>query len=253
MGVTFLTGASSGIGRSLARRLAADGDALAVVARRAELLESLVGEIEAAGGRALAIPCDVTDLPAVVHAVGRAEAILGPIDCLIANAGGGEPTAVEPFEADHIERVMALNVGGTANCIEAVLPGMLARGRGHIVATSSLAAYRGLPGAAGYSAAKAALGNLLESLMIDLRPRGIDVTLILPGFVRTKPRKPGNRRKPFQLELEDATRRMHRAIRRRRARYAFPASLAFVVRMARLIPTSLYTRLLVGRGPEAKA
>jgi short-subunit dehydrogenase len=253
--VTFLTGASSGIGRSLARRLAADGDVLALVARRRDLLESLAREIEAAGGRALAIPCDVTDRSAVQEAVRRAEAGLGPIECLVANAGGGEPTPVDPFEAAHVERVLALNVGGTANCIEAVLPGMLARGSGHIVATSSLAAYRGLPAAAAYSAAKAALTNLLESLMIDLRPKGIDVTLILPGFVRTKPRGSGAKRrrpKPFQMDLEDATRRMHRAIRARRSRYAFPLPMVLAVRLARLIPTPLYARLLAGKGPRPK-
>lgn len=255
MGVTFLTGASSGIGRSLARRLAADGDPIAVVARRAELLDDLVEEIEREGGRALAIPCDVTDGAAVAAAVRRAEKTLGPIERLVANAGGGEPTFVDGFEAAHIERVLALNVGGTAHCIEAVLPGMLARGAGHIVVTSSLAAYRGLPGAAAYSAAKAALTNMLESLLIDLRPRGIDVTVIFPGFVRTKPRKPtakGKRRRPFQLDLEEATRRMHRAIRARRGRYAFPASLALAFRIASLLPVSIYARLLHGRGPAPK-
>jgi short-subunit dehydrogenase len=149
--------------------------------------------------------------------------------------------------------VLALNLGGTANCIEAVLPGMLARGSGHIVATSSLAGYRGLPAAAAYSAAKAALTNMLESLMIDLRPKGIDVTLILPGFVRTKPRKPGKRRKPFQMDLEEATRRMHRAIRARRSRYAFPLAMVLAVRLARLIPTPIYARLLFGRGPKTRA
>jgi NAD(P)-dependent dehydrogenase (short-subunit alcohol dehydrogenase family) len=252
MGVTFLTGASSGIGRSLARRLAADGDAVAVVARRAELLESLVREIEAAGGRALAIPCDVTDAEAVKEAVGRTERLLGPIDRLVANAGGGAPTPVEGFRAEHVERVMALNLGGTLYCLEAVLPGMLARGSGHVVATSSLAALRGLPGAGAYCAAKAALNNLLESLSIDLEPRGVDVTLILPGFVRVKPGK-AKRPKPFQLDLEDATRRMHRAIRRRRRRYAFPAPLVGVLGLARLLPAALWARLLRGRGPKPKS
>jgi short-subunit dehydrogenase len=254
MGVTFLTGASSGIGRSLARRIAADGDAVVAVARRAELLDSLVAEIRQAGGRALAIACDVTDRPRVIEAVRRAESELGPIHRLVANAGGGEPTFVDDFEAAQVERVLALNVGGTANCIEAVLPGMLQRRSGHIVVTSSLAAYRGLPGAAAYSAAKAALTNLLESLVIDLRPRGIDVTLLFPGFVRTKPRKAGaEKRKPFQLDVEDATRRMHRAIQARRSHYAFPAPMALAARIGRLLPSALYDRLLTGRGPVRKA
>ncbi len=249
MGVTFVTGASSGIGRSLARRLAAGGDVVAVVARRAALLDSLVAEIEGAGHRALAIPCDVTDAAAVGAAVSRAERLLGPVERLVANAGGGDPTRVDGFEAAQVERVLALNVLGTANCIEAVLPGMLARGRGPIVATSSLAAWRGLPGAGAYCAAKAALNNLLESLSIDLEPRGIDVTLILPGFVRVKE---SGRPKPFQLDVEEATRRMHRAILRRRRRYAFPAPLVLALGLARLLPPALFARLLRGRGPQPK-
>ena len=141
MSVTFLTGASSGIGRSLALRLALQGETIAAVARRKLLLDTLVEEIAQAGGRALAVPCDVTDHARVFAAVEETQTVLGPIDRLIANAGGGEPTFVETFDAAHIQRVLALNVEGTANCIEAVLPAMLQRGAGHIVAVSSLAAY----------------------------------------------------------------------------------------------------------------
>lgn len=254
MPVTFLTGASSGIGRSLARRLAADGDPLAVVARRAELLASLVAEIEALGGRALAISCDVMDATAVARAVHQTEAQFGPVERLVANAGGGEPTFVDRFRAAQVMETLELNVGGTAHCIEAVLPGMLERAQGHIVATGSLAACRGLPGAAAYSAAKAALTNMIESLRVDLRDRGVDVTLILPGFVRTKdrPRRPGARPKPFQVELEDATARMHAAIRARQALCAFPAGLALAARVVRLLPVGLADRMLSGRGPTPR-
>jgi len=248
MTVTFLTGASSGIGRSLARRLAAHGDAVAVVARRRELLDSLVGEIEATGGRALSLPCDVTDGTAVASAVRAAEAALGPIERLVANAGGGKPKDAVDFSAAEIDQALTLNVLGTAHCIEAVLPGMLQRRSGHIVATSSLAAYRGLPNAAAYSAAKAALNNMLESLRIDLRPHGIDVSVLCPGFVRVK-QSPGKKRKPLQLEVEDATRLMHGAILRRATHYAFPWPMALAVNLGRLLPAALYDRILAGRGP----
>ena len=251
MGVTFLTGASSGIGRSLARRLAADGDAVVAVARRKPLLDSLVAEIEKRGGRALAIECDVTDRERVHEAVAEAEATLGPIDRLVANAGGGDRTFVDDFSAAHVERVIGLNVIGAAHCIEAVLPGMLARGRGHLVAVSSLAAYRGLPTAGAYSAAKAALSNLMESLRVDLRPRGVDVTLLLPGFVRLEAAKGRKKSKPLQMDLEDATARMHAAIVARRPRYAFPAPLVLALALTRLLPASIIDRLLAGRGKAA--
>jgi NADP-dependent 3-hydroxy acid dehydrogenase YdfG len=240
--VTLLTGASSGIGRSLARRLA--GDPLALIARRKALLDTLAAEIGAAGGRALALPCDVTDRAQVAAAVQAAEAHFGPIERLIANAGGGKSTAIETFRAAEIEQVLALNVLGVANCIEAVLPGMLARGRGHIVVTSSLAAWRGLPGAAGYSAAKAAVTAMMESLRIDLAPHGIDVTVLSPGFVRTRPEK---RRKPFQVDLEAATARMARAIKARRKAYAFPLPLVLGAGFGRLLPAPLYDRVLKRR------
>jgi len=251
MSVSFITGASSGLGRSLARRMALQGEAIAAVARRKPLLDTLVEEIVQAGGQALAVPCDVTDHARVFAAVEETQAALGPIDRLIANAGGGEPTFVETFDAAHIQRVFALNVEGTANCIEALLPGMLQRGSGHIVAVSSLAAYRGLPTAAAYSASKAALSNMIESLRIDLKPHGITVTLICPGFVRTRS-STKKKWKPFQLEVEDATRRMAQAIAVKKPYYAFPFPLVFATALGRMMPASLYDWLLTGRGRRLK-
>jgi len=253
MGVTFITGASSGIGRSLARRLAQHGDAMALVARRTDLLNRLVAEIEQAGGRALALTCDVTDRKAVAAAVAETESTLGPITRLVANAGGGEPTFVDTFDAGEVAAIVDLNLIATANCVEAILPGMLARGGGQLVATGSLAGYRGLPSAAAYSAAKAGLANLMESLRIDLRPKGITVTLLLPGFVRTKPKKGAKTKtKPFQLELEDATERMTRAILAQRPRLAFPWALTLAFAVIRLLPANLYDRLMQGRGRKPK-
>jgi short-subunit dehydrogenase len=253
MGVTFITGASSGIGRSLARRIAADGDAVAVAARRKELLDDLVREIEQQGGRALAVRCDVTDRDAVREGVRLAEEQLGPISTLIANAGG--PVSAEDaehFSAEHVAAVLDLNVIGVANCIEAVLPGMLARGAGHLIVTGSIASYRGLPASGAYSAAKAAVTNLMESLRIDLRGKGIDVSVLVPGFVRTKPSKKKKRNRPLTLELEDATARMHRAIKERKPYYAFPKSLLAIMWLGWALPASVYDRAVAGRGPKVK-
>jgi short-subunit dehydrogenase len=252
MGMTFITGASSGIGRSLAKRIAAGGEAVAVVARRKELLDSLVAEVAETGGKALAIVCDVTDRDAVRDAVRTAEGQLGPMTTLIANAGGQTPFDVSNFRAQDIDDALQLNVVGVANCIEAVLPGMLERRSGHLVVTSSLAGYRGLPGAGGYSAAKAALTNMMESFRIDLRGTGIDVTVIAPGFVRTKPKKKKKKNRPFTLDLETATERMHRAIEARTPYYAFPKTLLLVMWLGWALPAGLYDRVLAGRGPKVK-
>jgi len=253
MGVTLLTGASSGIGRSLARRLAARGEAMALVARRGELLDSLAEEIVAAGGRALALPADVTDRAALARVVRDAEAELGPITRLVANAGGGEASPADDFDAEAFEDIIQLNLVGVANTVAVVLPGMLARGEGHLVATGSLAGCRGLPGAAAYSAAKGGLANLMDSLRIDLAGRGVDVTLLMPGFIRTRPKKSGrNRAKPFRMDLETATARMETAIMARRRRLVFPWPLAALIGATRLLPFGLDERLLAGRGPARR-
>jgi NADP-dependent 3-hydroxy acid dehydrogenase YdfG len=245
-----VTGASSGIGRSLARRMAAAGDAVAVLARRTALLDELAAEIAAAGGRALAIGCDVTDREAVRCAVREVEAKLGPVDRFVGNAGGGEPTFVDTFRADSVKAILDLNVVGVANGIEAVLPGMLARRSGHLVAVGSLAAVRGLPTAAAYSAAKAALHNLMESLRIDLRGRGVDVTLIAPGPVRLK--RKSKKSRIGSIDVEAATARMLRAIEARRTYYAFPWLPVLGTHVARLLPDGVYDRLVAGRGRVPK-
>jgi NADP-dependent 3-hydroxy acid dehydrogenase YdfG len=244
-GLNIVTGASSGIGRSLARRLAADGAPVALLARRRELLETLAEEIDAHGGRAIPLVCDVTDPHAVKAAVRAAEERFGPTARLVANAGGAAGKASSTFDPEHFRDAIELNLMSVAHCVSAVLPGMLERRAGHIAAVSSLAGYRGLPGSAGYSAAKGGLTNFLESLRIDLRGSGVDVTVIAPGFVRTKPGT--KKRKPFVMELEPAAARIHRAIRERKGVYAFPRSLVALIWLGRVLPVPVYDRLLAGR------
>jgi len=236
MNVTFVTGASSGLGRQIAISLAARGDAIVVVARRRELLDALVREIEAAGGRARAITCDVTDREQVSRAVALVESTDGPIERLVSCVGGGKRTMIDGFRAAQVEQMLSLNVMGTANCLEAVLPRMLDRQRGHIVAISSLGAARGLPSAAEFSAAKAALSTLLEGLRVDLKPRGIDVTILSPGFVRSDENR---KRRPMEVPLVVAAARMVKAIERRRKSYSFPQWLAFLLAVLRYLPPTL--------------
>jgi len=238
---TLITGASSGIGNSLARKMAARGDAVIVLARRRPELDRLVAEIGAAGGKAAALACDVTDHDAVIAAANEAVAFFGPIERLIANAGGGKRTPADGFSGRDIEEMFRLNVVGVANCIEAVLPPMLQRGRGHIVVTGSLAGSVGLPRAAGYSASKAALRVLVDSLRSEVASRGIDVTYLAPGFVRTEERQ---KSRPFEMPLERATDIMADAIVRRVAYRAFPKSLAVPLALLQLLPTGARSRLL---------
>jgi NAD(P)-dependent dehydrogenase (short-subunit alcohol dehydrogenase family) len=248
--VTFLTGASSGIGSALAPLLAADGDRVVLTARRLEPLETLVQQIRDNGGEALAIALDVTDRDAVHAAVRQTEEHFGPVDILIANAGIGDPTPGDDFDALRFERIVRTNLLGVSYCIEAVTPSMIERGQGQIVGVASLAGYRGLPGAAAYCASKSGLMAMLQSLRIDLRPYGIAVTTVCPGFVKTPLTDRNRFRMPFLLELDDGARRIRRAIRSRAREVSFPFLLAFFVRLARYLPNGIYDRLLRGRGSD---
>ncbi|HSP07031.1 MAG TPA: SDR family NAD(P)-dependent oxidoreductase [Acidobacteriota bacterium] len=238
--VTFLTGASSGLGWALAQLLAKDGDAVALAARRSTQLEELAGKIRAAGGEALCLPCDVIDRSSVRAAVERCAAELGPVTRLVANAGIGGPTPGSKFDAARFEQILRTNVLGAVYCIEAVLPGMLERKEGHIVGISSLAGFRGVPGVSAYSASKAALTALLESLRIELRPRGIFVTTICPGFVKTELTANRKNKMPFLMELEDAARSIHAGIRRRKRIHAFPWPFSAFVQSGKFLPAAIY-------------
>lgn len=240
-GATLITGASSGIGHALAIELALRGEPVVAVARRKELLDTLILEIVARGGQALAVQCDVTEPDQVRAACAAAERAYGTIDRLIANAGGGERTPADEFRGAAIGAMMDLNVTGAAHCIAAVLPTMLARRRGHIVLMSSLAGQHGLPGAAGYSAAKAALTALGEGLRTELGSRGVDVTILKPGYVATRERR---RPRPFEVPLVRATRIMADAIGARRRECAFPLPLVLATGLLRVVPPALADYLL---------
>lgn len=241
--VILITGASSGIGRSLALRFARRGDAVALLARRREPLHQLAEEIRDAGGTAEIAVADVTDRAALLAAVADVERRLGPVTRLIANAGGGDRTRIDSFDAALIEKTIQLNLMGVVNAIASVLPGMRERGAGQLVAVGSLAGSRGLPSAAAYSAAKAGVANFMESLRIDLRGSGIAVTLLVPGFVSTRTDK----HKRFSMRLETATAGMEKAILARRARWVAPWTLASAAAILRLLPAAGYDWLLSGR------
>lgn len=240
--VTFLTGASSGFGAALAPLIAREGHALALVARRKENIEELAERIKASGGKTIAISCDVSDRQSVHAAIRQCEQELGPVTRLIANAGIGEHTPAKGFDATVVEKITHINYLGMVYCIEAVLPGMIEAGKGQLVGISSLAGYRGLPRMGAYCASKAAMISMLESLRIELRSCNVAVTIICPGFVKTAMTEKNPDPMPFLMELDDAVRIMHRAIMKKKTRCTFPWQLATIVKLARLIPDSLYDR-----------
>ncbi len=237
-----ITGASSGIGAELARQLAGLGVPVGLIARRADRLDALASQITQAGGVAHVAVADVADPRAIRDVIHSLADRLGPIDLLVANAGVANPSSALEFSADSFERMVRVNVLGVAHAIEAVLPAMLRQGRGHLVGISSLAAYRGLPGSAGYSASKAAVSTLLEGFRVELRSFGIAVTTVHPGFVRTEMTDVNDFKMPFLMEVEPAARIILRGIAARRAEVNFPWPLAGFLRFVRLWPNVLYDR-----------
>jgi short-subunit dehydrogenase len=242
--VAVVTGASSGIGWALAKTLAAEGCKVGLVARRRGRLEELAAEIRAAGSAVAFAAADVGDQTQVQAAIGEIAGRLGPVDLLIANAGVGAPTLPEPMNVADIETQFRVNTFGVIYAIEAVLPDMLRRGRGHLVAVSSLAAYKGLPGESGYCASKAAVNVFMEGLRIQLRDRGIAVTTVCPGFVKTPMTAVNDFHMPFVLEADEAARRIVRALRRRPKVYNFPWQTTLLMKLTRWIPDWLMARTM---------
>ena len=181
----FVTGASSGIGRGLALRLAERGVRVALVARRADALERLAAEIAGAGGEALALPCDLADTRAVEHAAAHALEKFGGVDLLVNNAGYGGHHRLLEWSLDDIENMMRVNYLGAVACTKALLPQMIERGRGWIVFMSSIAGKIGMPDETAYSATKFAMAGLAEGLGIEVEDAGVHVLTVCPGAVRT--------------------------------------------------------------------
>ncbi len=240
----FLTGASSGIGEALAVALAAEGVTIGLLARRRELLEKLENRCRFVGGDARVFPADVTDAGSVHRAVVEFIEEFEHIDILIANAGiGGNNRETRLLEPQAVKKVVETNLLGAVNAVHAVLPSMFERDSGHLVAISSLAGFRGLPKSAAYSASKAGMTAFFESVRLDVKHRGIDVTIIQPGFIRTPLTSDRAAKMPFLMELDDAVPLFIRAIERRKRFAAFPWQLATIVRAGRLMPSWLYDRI----------
>ncbi len=234
----LVTGASSGIGRGLALALGQRGAHVVVAARRRERLDELVREIEAAGGSGEALPLDIADGDATYEAV-RAVDARRPIDFLVANAGIGGITPGKKLDWARVKAILETNLVGAAATIAGAVPGMVARGDGRVVAIASVAGFRGLPRFSAYSASKAGLITLCESLRIDLHGTGVSVTTVCPGYVQTELLTPGKSH-PFVVSVDEAVATILAAADARDAVCTFPAPIVAGMRAAQLLPRSLY-------------
>lgn len=244
----LITGASSGLGAALARAYAAPRVRLALAARRRDRLEALAADCRAAGAEVAVQPLDVTD-KAAARAWVEACAESAPIDLLIANAGISAGTGAGGETEEQARDIFAVNLVGVLNVVHPALDQMRPRKAGQIAIVSSIAGYRGMPGAPAYSASKAAVMAYGEALRGELADEGVAVTVICPGFVKTPMTAVNDFPMPFLMEAERAARIIRRGLARNAALITFPLPMRLAAWWMRVLPSGLVTKLLAN-GPK---
>ncbi|MDH3218000.1 MAG: SDR family NAD(P)-dependent oxidoreductase [Gammaproteobacteria bacterium] len=230
----WITGASSGLGRSLAIALAARGNRVIASARGADELEKLV----ALNANITALPCDITDVGSLEAAGARMAGITPHLDQVILNAGSCEYLDFPDPDWLAIRRVMEINFFGTVNCVRLALP-LLRKspgGRPHIVGVASQVTAAPFPRAEAYGASKAALQYFFDSLRIDLASENIDVTVVNPGFVDTPLTRKNDFPMPFLMDVDEAASRIVKNIEARPRSYSFPLRLSAMLFVSKLMP-----------------
>lgn len=238
-GAAWVTGASSGIGRELALRLATQGYTVAATARRADDLAKLAAELVTGTGRIVAFPCDVADRAAMADAADAIERSLGPVSLAVFNAGVYLPLEGGDIDLDEVEKTFQLNVLGTLYGAVPMIARMKRRGRGQIVLVGSTSSYMGLPAASAYGASKAALNYLAESLKHDLDGLNIRIQVVNPGFVDTPATKKNEFKMPALISAESAAVRMADGISGGGFEIHFPRRFTLILKLIRLLPIPL--------------
>ncbi|WP_238319445.1 SDR family NAD(P)-dependent oxidoreductase [Xanthomonas maliensis] len=237
--VVLIVGASSGIGRALALRLAEEGAVLALTARRADRLQALAAQIERDGGRCLALAADAQDADAAQAVVQDCIARFGRIDLAVLNVGGAPALHLQQLQARDVTACMRSNYDTVVHYLFPVLRQMLAQQDGMVVQTNSLAGFVGVALQGPYSAAKGALRLLFDTCRIEFAGHGIRFVSLYPGFVDTEASRDDGMPALGQISEEAAVEHILRAIRQRRDDYRFPASTSALVRLAQWLPKSL--------------
>lgn len=248
--VVWITGASSGIGAAVATEFAARGWRVAVTARRQSALQEVCATHK--DGLIQSFVGDVTNAARMAEVVADIEAELGPIDVALLNAGTYFPLSAKEFDLDQFESNFRVNVFGTANALKPVQDRMIARGRGEIMIVSSVAGYSGLPLAATYGATKAALINFAESCHMELKPLGVTMKVINPGFIDTPLTAKNEFPMPFLMPVDKAAKRVVDFAGKPGFELTFPRRFTWLLKILRLLPYPLYMAL-VGRGTGANA
>ncbi|MEC9346875.1 MAG: SDR family NAD(P)-dependent oxidoreductase [Pseudomonadota bacterium] len=237
--VVWITGASSGLGRQAAIAFARRGYRVAVTARRADELDALARDFSDPVGEIVTFPGDVTDARAMADVVAAIERELGPIGIAVLNAGDYRTLTSTQFTASALRAQYELNVFGSANCVEALLPRMIGRGAGRLYLVASLAGYVGLPRAVAYGSSKAALILMAESMRIELEPLGVVVGVVNPGFVKTPLTAKNDFPMPFLMPVERAAECLVDGVLDGRFEVAFPWTFVTLMKLLRCLPYGL--------------
>lgn len=236
----WLIGASEGLGRALAHRLSQAGAEVFVSARSKDRLDELVAELP---NPARAVAVDVTDRAAIEAAARE----IGPIDGMVYLAGVYWPMQATEWNPEQAETMAQINFLGGLRAVGAVLPDMVAQGRGHIVLTGSLSGFRGLPGAIGYGASKSGLMHLAENLYADLRGSAVEVQLVNPGFIETRLTAKNDFKMPFIMSADQAAEEMFAHLDRGGFKKNFPMLFSWLFRLSQFLPDWAYYRLFAPR------
>ena len=236
----WITGASSGIGIELVEQLAQGSANIAISARSTDKLNALTDKYP----NVFAFPLDVRDENAVAQCVADIEAAHGPIDLAILNAGVSATSSTAKPEASVFRTIIETNFLGVTNGLSALMPYMSQRGSGHIAWVASLAGYNGLPGSGAYNASKAALITLAEAARPELNAKGIELSVINPGFVRTPMTDKNKFPMPFMMTPRNAAAAIIRGLAKQKYEIAFPWQLALSVKFMRLLPYPLFFLLV---------
>lgn len=233
--LAWITGASSGIGRAVALKLAQQGYRVAVSARSADKLMELQTQMP---DRIFAFPLDVTDRTAASSVASAIRASLGPIDLAIFSAGSYKRDSIRHFDSGVFAETLNLNVIGTAHTLEAVIPDMIARRQGEICVVASVAGYVGLPGGGFYGATKAALNNLCEALYPELEQEGVRMRVINPGFVDTPLTEKNDFPMPFLISVDEAAQTIVDGLKTNKFEIIFPWKMALAIKFLHALPHS---------------
>lgn len=237
----WLVGATEGLGEALAHLMHAEGAVLVLSGRNRQKLAALERGLPG-------IAVQEVDVASTASVQAAAQAI-GPVDGMVFLAGVYWPMSSAAADATLLEAMCDVNFTGCARVLGAVLPGMVARGTGHLVITGSLAGFRGLPGALGYGASKAGVMALAESLYADLRGTGVKVQLANPGFIRTRLTDKNDFSMPFLMEPDQAARAMLSHMRTSRFKTSFPTVFSWLFRLSQFLPDWAYYPLFAKKAP----